>query len=85
MGSYVPNSKTEREEMLKTVGVSSIMDLFSAVPSEMLLKDGAPIPEGLSEIEVAEKINEIADKNSNHIICSTAFPQFLGHNPDGSP
>lgn len=63
MGSYVPNSKTEREEMLKTVGVSSIMDLFSAVPSEMLLKDGAPIPEGLSEIEVAEKINEIADKN----------------------
>ncbi len=63
MGSYVPNSRAEREEMLKTIGVSSIMDLFAAVPEEMLLKDGAPIPEGLSEIEVSEKINEIADKN----------------------
>ena len=63
MGSYVPNSKSEREAMLKVVGVADIMDLFADVPEEMLLKGGAPIPEGLSEIEVSEKINEIADKN----------------------
>ncbi|MBE6543095.1 MAG: aminomethyl-transferring glycine dehydrogenase subunit GcvPA [Ruminococcaceae bacterium] len=63
MGSYVPNSKAEREAMLKVIGVSSVAELFSDVPEEMLLKDGAPIPAGLSEIEVSEKINEIADKN----------------------
>ena len=63
MGSYVPNSKAEREAMLKVIGVSSVAELFSDVPEKMLLKDGAPIPAGLSEIEVSDKINEIADKN----------------------
>ena len=43
MGSYVPTTAAQREEMLAAVGVKSLEELYRSVPQEMLLKDGAPI------------------------------------------
>ena len=64
MGSYVPTSPAERAEMLKSIGVESIRDLYSNVPAEMLLEEGAlNLPDGCSELEVSAKMNAIADKN----------------------
>ena len=37
MGSYVPSTGTQREEMRKAVGVSSMRELFRDVPEQMLL------------------------------------------------
>ena len=57
MGSYVPTTATEREEMLAAIGVKDLEGLYQSVPQEMLLKDGGlNIPEGLSELEVREKV-----------------------------
>ena len=39
MGSYVPSTGTQREEMLRAVGVSSTRDLFRDVPEQMLLTE----------------------------------------------
>ena len=36
MGSYVPTTAAEREEMLAAIGVKSLEDLYQAVPQEML-------------------------------------------------
>ena len=64
MGSYVPTSAAERAEMLKSIGVSSIRDLYSNVPADMLLPENAlNIPEGCSELEASQKMNAMADKN----------------------
>ena len=53
MGSYVPTTAAEREEMLAAIGVDSLEGLYKAVPQEMLLRSGGlNIPEGLSELEV---------------------------------
>ena len=50
MGSYVPTTAAEREEMLAAIGVDSLEGLYKAVPQEMLLPHGGlNIPEGLSE------------------------------------
>ena len=35
MGSYIPTTDREREEMLASIGVSSIDDLFSQIPEEV--------------------------------------------------
>ena len=57
MGSYVPTTAAEREEMLAAIGVDSLEGLYKAVPQEMLLPDGGlNIPEGLSELEVREAV-----------------------------
>ena len=35
MGSYVPNTKEQRQEMLKEIGYWSIEDLFAHIPEEV--------------------------------------------------
>ena len=64
MASYIPSTRDERLEMLKTVGVSSYRELYRDVPPEMYLENGAlHIPEGLSELEVGRKVGAMAAKN----------------------
>ena len=63
MGSYVPNTLQEREEMLREAGYASFEDMFSCIPDEVKLKEPLNLPPGLSEIEVARKMEELADKN----------------------
>ena len=63
MGSYVPNTLKEREEMLKEAGYTSFEDMFSCIPDEVKLKEPLNLPSGLSEMEVARKMEELADKN----------------------
>ena len=48
MGSYVPTTAAEREEMLAAIGVKSLEDLYQAVPQGMLLNGKLNIPEGMS-------------------------------------
>ncbi len=64
MASYIPSTRDERLEMLEVVGVKSFWELYKDVPAQMILDDGAlNIPEGLSELEVAQKVRAMAGKN----------------------
>ena len=63
MGSYVPTTAAEREQMLEKIGVASLDALYAAVPQEMLLHDGLKLPAGLSELEVRERVTALAEKN----------------------
>ena len=64
MGSYVPTTAAEREQMLAAVGVSSLEALYQDVPQQMLLpKDGLKLPAGLSELEVQQKVSALAEKD----------------------
>jgi len=63
MGSYVPNTEQERQEMLNEIGYQSIDDLFVHIPAEMKVKDGLNIPSGLSEMEVRKALQKMAGEN----------------------
>ncbi|MBP3413158.1 MAG: aminomethyl-transferring glycine dehydrogenase subunit GcvPA [Oscillospiraceae bacterium] len=64
MGSYVPSTPEQQQEMLQALGLNSFRELFSVVPEEMYLEDGAlNIPGGMSELEVIRKVSEMAGKN----------------------
>lgn len=63
MGSYVPNTLEERQQMLGEIGFRSIDDLFGHIPEEVKVKDGLAIPEGKSELEVRRAMEKIASKN----------------------
>ena len=52
MGSYVPNTKEQRQEMLKEIGFQTIDDLFAHIPAEVKIQGGLNIPEGKTELEV---------------------------------
>ncbi len=64
MASYIPSTRSERQEMLRVVGVESYRELYRDVPAQMYLEDGAlNIPAGLSELEVGRKVAAMAAKN----------------------
>ncbi len=63
MGTYVPNTLQEQQEMLKAVGAESFRDLFLAIPKEVYLEEGLKLNKGLSEFEVRRKMTGIAAKN----------------------
>ena len=48
MGSYIPNTRAEREEMLRDAGYGSFAELYADVPSQVLLPDGVDLPAGRS-------------------------------------
>ena len=50
MGSYVPTSPAEREEMLRSIGVSTVEALYDNVPRDMLLSRPLNLPEGLLDL-----------------------------------
>ena len=63
MGSYGPSTLQERQEMLESIGLSSIDQLFSHIPDELKLKGELNLPSGMSELEVSSAMKKIAAKN----------------------
>lgn len=63
MGSYVSTTIKEEKEMLDAIGVNSIDDLFKNIPEEVKIKGELNLPDGLSEMEVKNLIESIANKN----------------------
>ena len=61
MGSYIPSTPQQRQEMLKAIGLSSFRELYGDVPAEMYLDRPLNIPSGMSELEVGRTVRAMAD------------------------
>ncbi len=62
MGTYVPSTPQQREEMLRAVGISSLEELYRDVPASIRM-DGKEAAPGMSELEVAAAMQRMAAKN----------------------
>ncbi|MFH1189422.1 MAG: glycine dehydrogenase, partial [Candidatus Omnitrophota bacterium] len=69
--NYVPHTDKDKAEMLKTIGVRSVDDLFKDIPASLRPKS-FDIPEGKSEFEVCRYIRKLSAKNATGLI------NFLG-------
>ena len=63
MGSYVPSTQAERQEMLEAIGLKDYRDLYRDVPQSMLLDRPLDVPSGMSELEVSRAVSAMAAKN----------------------
>ena len=70
---YIPNTDDDRADMLKTVGVASVDDLFQDIPAG-LRNPPLDIPAPLSELELKRELQSMADSNRNLAGCVS----FLG-------
>ncbi len=70
---YIPHTDLEREEMLKAIGISSLDELFTAVPEKHRFPK-LNLPPALTEMEVLSQLSELASVNEStrELIC------FLG-------
>jgi glycine dehydrogenase subunit 1 len=60
--TYIPHSPKERDEMLKTVGVEKMSDLFGAIPEAHRYPD-LDLPSALTEMEAAAELSDLAQAN----------------------
>jgi glycine dehydrogenase subunit 1 len=69
---YLPKSPAERDEMLATMGVGSIDDLFSSIPERFRLREALKLPGPYSESEIIEYFKQRAKESS------VGYTSFLG-------
>jgi len=63
MGTYVPNTPLEQQEMLNAIGVQNFRELFRAIPKEVYLEKPLKLKKGKSEFEVRRTMTNLAAKN----------------------
>ena len=62
MGSYIPETREGRADMLDAIGLQSPEDLYAVVPEEVRCGT-LDLPEGLSEMEVVARLEGLASEN----------------------
>ncbi len=70
---YIPNTEQDRAQMLKTIGVASIEDLFREVPDSLKYPTLA-LPAALSELELMGELQALSRRNAE----TTTHACFLG-------
>ena len=70
---YIPNTPTEQAEMLSTLGVNSVDDLFLDIP-EAYRNPPLLLPDPLSELEIQQELAALASRNRP----LGSGPSFLG-------
>ena len=65
MSRYTSATAADRAEMLATIGVDSVADLFEQVPEPLWLNRPLALPAGMSEADVYERLAELAERNAD--------------------
>ncbi|MFH1653808.1 MAG: glycine dehydrogenase, partial [Pseudomonadota bacterium] len=60
---YIPHTESEISEMLKTVGVEKLDDLFRNIPDKLKVKGKLGLPDGMVEIDLVRHMTSLASKN----------------------
>ena len=60
---YLPLTKNDREEMLSTIGVNNIDELFSNIAEKVSINPKFDLPNHKTEMEVEKHLSLLSDKN----------------------
>src|SRR5690348_13855342 len=69
---YLPKSPSDREQMMKEIGISSIDDLFAQIPPEARFKGNLQVPRAMAESEIIQWFRARAHENGD------SYTNFLG-------
>ena len=76
---FIPHTEQEVQQMLATIGVDSIDDLFDEIPAELTQFSLEGIPEGLTEMEVSSLMHQRArqDDGAHCFIGAGAYDHHI--------
>lgn len=60
---FIPQSKSEQQELLGVIGVGSFEELLEGIPEKLRLQKPLALPEKLSELEVVRHLEKMASSN----------------------
>ena len=70
---FIPITDADREQMLKTIGVNSLQDLFADIPQDAQYPE-INLPSALSEMDMLRTLRDMANKNAH----AGDYAYFLG-------
>lgn len=71
MNNFLAHNNQTREQMLKSISMCSVEDLFIKIPTQARVSD-FNLPDALSEMQVQKEVKSLAKKNNTDVI------SFLG-------
>jgi len=71
---YLPLEASDRQAMLKRIGVANVDELFAAVPADKLMKELPALPKAKGEFEVERELSRLAARNTP----AGSVPFFVG-------
>lgn len=68
---FIPHTQAEIDEMLATIGVAQLQDLFAEIPPPLMHSSLPDLPEGMTEMEVTRLFQQRVQQNQ-------CYKNFLG-------
>ncbi len=80
---FVPHTPEDDAAMLEAIGLSSMDDLFEAVPAGLAFKGLLDVPEELSEVELLDHLGVMAARNgsADRLVCFAGGGAYDHHVP----
>ncbi len=77
---FIPHTEQDVQEMLDTIGVSSIEDLFDEIPPQLRAGELTQVPEALSEMDMMRRMRERAAQDEG-ALCFIGAGAYEHHIP----
>lgn len=79
---YIPNTDADRAEMLRSIGVQTVDDLFASIPNEDRFGGLLDLPAGLTELELDRRLCELESTLSPasrrlHFLGAGSYDHFI--------
>ena len=78
--AYFPHTEDDIRAMLERIGVSSMEDLYSDVPEDVIYRDQYDLPDAMSEHEVRKYFDDIAAQN-RQMLCLCGLGAYDHYSP----
>ncbi|MFN2389715.1 MAG: aminomethyl-transferring glycine dehydrogenase subunit GcvPA [Actinomycetota bacterium] len=78
---FIPHTSQDEHEMLQLVGLDSLDELFSSIPSDLRLDGPLDVPASLSEPELLEHMAALAGRSQGDLICFAGGGAYDHHVP----
>lgn len=82
--AYFPHTEDDIRQMLDRIGVGSLEDLYSDVPQDVIYRDEYDLPDAMSEHEVRQYFEELADHNTP-LFCLSGLGSYDHYSPSVIP
>ncbi len=72
MGTYIPHTEDEIDAMLGFIGLTSLDELFAAVPEAVRLQRSLELADGIGEPDVLDRMEQLGDRNrarTDRLVC----------------
>ncbi len=77
---FIPHTEKDTHEMLKTIGASSIAELFDEIPPELMIDHLPHVPDALNEMEISRLMRQRA-KTDGSPMCFIGAGAYEHHIP----